>query len=179
MQPSSGRGRLTLAAIVSLLATACAPVVVRSYIDPRIDMANFHTYNWAPAGSLTTGDPRLDNNPFFHERVQKDVERELAARGFEKTTTAAPDLLLHYHASVTQRIDLNGSDQPRTCKDCVPYVYDAGTLLLDFVDARTNHLLWRAWADSSLDKVIDNQDWMEQRIDDTIARLVQTLPRGL
>jgi hypothetical protein len=35
-------------------------------------------------------DPRLDNNPFFLRRLQADVEKELAAKGFEKTTTARP-----------------------------------------------------------------------------------------
>ena len=32
-----------------------------------------------------------------------------------------------------------------------PYVYEAGTLLLDFVDTRTNRVVWRGWAEGSVE----------------------------
>ena len=68
------------------------------------------------------------------------VEKRLAARGFEKTASGTPDLLVHYHASVTQR---DRRQRRRTEHGVLrrgwlpPYVYDAGTLLIDLVDART------------------------------------------
>jgi hypothetical protein len=84
---------------------------VSSYIERGADIARYQTYGWAPAGTLSTGDPRLDNNPFFHERLRADVERQLTARGFEKTDAGMPDLVIHYHVSISQRIDLNGIDR--------------------------------------------------------------------
>jgi hypothetical protein len=102
----------------------------------------------------------------------------LASRGFEKATS--PDLLIHYHASVTQDIYISGGERrDGDCEGCRPEVYDAGTLLIDLVDARTNRLVWRGWAKSSIDGVIDNQDWMEQRIDEAVARILEKLPRRL
>jgi hypothetical protein len=104
------------------------------------------------------------------------------ARGFEKATSGTPDLLLHYHASVTQRIDVNAIDrQYGYCNsdDCQPYVYEAGTLTIDVVDARANRLVWRGWAEGTVDGVIDNQGWLEQRIDDAVARILARLPRQL
>jgi hypothetical protein len=136
------------------------------------------SYAWAPARSLATGDPRLDNNPFFHKRVQDDVERALTARGFEKTEGGSPDLILHYHASVAQRLDLGGSDLP-ACTGCVPFVFDSGTIVLDFVDTQTNTLVWRAWTEESLGPVIDSQELMERRIDQAVARLMERLPHPL
>ena len=56
-------------------------------------------------------------------------------------------------------------------------MYDAGTLLLDFVDARTNMMVWHGWAEGSMDRVIDNQEWMDQRIDDAVTRILQKFPR--
>jgi hypothetical protein len=109
------------------------------------------TYTRGPADTQATGDPRLDNNRFFHERIQTDVENGLNARGFEKTTAGSPDVLIHYHASVTQTFNANGADQPYvTCDDCEPYVYDAGTIVVDLVDARTRRLVWRGWAEGAL-----------------------------
>ena len=55
-------------------------------------------------------------------------------------------------------------------------VYDQGTLVIDLVDAHTDTLLWRGWAKGSIDGVIDNQQWMEQRIDEAVARIMRALP---
>ena len=60
---------------------------------------------------MSTGDPRLDNNRFFDERVRTQIEKELAATGLERTASATPDLLVHYHASITQGIDIRDLDR--------------------------------------------------------------------
>lgn len=179
MYPPRRLGRLAALAITALMLTGCASMNVSSYVERGIDFTRYHTYNWA-ADPQATGDPRLDNNPFFHERVQAGVEKQLATRGFEKTTSGTPELLVHYHASINQRLDVSGADRKYSyCDDCKPYVYDAGTLLLDFVDARTNKLVWRGWAERSMDGVIDNQEWMEEEIDEVVTRILERLPRKL
>ena len=179
MTPLGATRLLAAVVVISALALAgCASMNVSSYVERGVDLTQYRTYNWAPADRLATGDPRLDNNPFFQERVQTAVERQLASRGFEKATS--PDLLIHYHASVTQDIYIGGGERrDGYCEDCRPEVYDAGTLLIDLVDARTDRLVWRGWAKSSIDGVIDNQEWMEQRIDDAVGRIVEKLPRTL
>jgi hypothetical protein len=160
-------------ALASVTLAGCATMNVSSYVERGVDLGRYRTFQWAPADQLATGDPRLDNNPFFQERVLSAVERELARKGLEKTT-GTPDFLLRYHASVKQEIMLSGGDG-RDGAD----VYDAGTLLIDFVDARTNRLLWRGWAEGTIDGVIDDQAWMEQRIDEAVARILERLPRRL
>jgi hypothetical protein len=84
---------------------------VGSYPERGTDFTRYRTYDWAPAGQFSTGDPRLDNNPFFQERLRAAVEKELAARGFEKRTSETSDLLIHYHASIRERIDVSGLDR--------------------------------------------------------------------
>jgi hypothetical protein len=175
--------RLMAVTMFALALAACAPPLkVNSYVERGIDFNRYHTYNWDPADSLFTGDPRLDANPFFHSRIKADVEKQLAARGFEKTASGTPDLLVHYHESINQRMDVNGIDRSNGyCQsdDCRPFVYDAGTLVLDFVDTRTKKLVWRGWAEGSMDGLIDNQDWMDQKIDDDVTRILNTLPPKL
>jgi hypothetical protein len=149
---------------------------VRSYVERGADLTSYRTFGWEATASQTTGDPRLDNNPFFHERVYADVDKALAARGYEKVPSGTPDLLLHFHASVNQELDLNGVDQRYACEDCRPFVYEKGTLLLDVVDARTNRLLWRGWSEGSIDGMIDDQEWMEQRIDEAIGQILDKFP---
>ena len=176
---------LRLAGLVTLVASAltlaaCATMTVRSFASPA-SFTQYRTYGWADDGPSATGDPRLDNNPFFDTRIRADADRQLAARGFEKVTTVAPDLMLHYHASVTQRLDVAGADQKYGyCEGCqTASLYDAGSIMLDFVDARTNTLVWRGWSEASLDGIVDNQDWLEKRIDEAVARIVATIPGRL
>jgi hypothetical protein len=163
-----------------MVLTACASTNISSFVERGIDVRQYRTYSWGPADVQATGDPRLDNNEFFQERIRAAVEQQLSRRGFEKTAAEAPDLLIHYHASVEQQVNINGFDQRyMSCEDCEPYVYDAGTIVVDLVDARTHRLVWRGWAEGSIDGVIDNQAWMEKRVDEAVARIMERLPREM
>jgi hypothetical protein len=124
-----------------------------------------------------TGDPRLDNNELFDRWVRGEVEKELAGRGFEKTT-GAPELLVHYHASITQKIDIAEVDRAYLdCRmaDCEAFVYDAGTLSIDLIDARSQRLVWRGWAEGSFDGMLDDQAGLEARIDEAVTHILRRL----
>jgi hypothetical protein len=168
--------RIRLAGLftLALALTGCASSEVNSYIARGVNLREHRTYNWALDDPRSTGDPRLDNNRFFQERVQAAVEAQLADRGFEKTDS--PDLIVRYHASVMQDITNRRAEDNDDCEECWPEVYDQGTLSIDLVDARTDRLVWRGSAKGSLDGVIDDQGWMEQRIDDAVVRIMRELP---
>ena len=162
----------------------CATMNVSSHATRGLDFSHYRTYDWGPADALPTGDPRLDQNPFFQDHVQGAVEKQLAAKGFERSTSETPDLLIHYHASINQRIDVNRIDRDYGyCYDenCQVRVieYEAGTLVLDLVDTRTNRLVWRGWAQDSVEGVLTNQDRMARNIDEAVRRMLRRLPRGL
>ena len=180
MYPLRRMGPFVAAAALSsaLTLAGCAATNVSSYLARNADLTRYHTYGWAPADRFETGDPRLDNNPFFQERVQTAVEKQLATRGFEKVTAGTSELVLHYHANVKQQISPSSADQKYGyCDECTLYLYDAGTLVIDFVDARTNKLVWRGWAEGSIEGAIDNQRWMEEKIDRAVAVILTKLPR--
>jgi uncharacterized protein DUF4136 len=155
-------------------ATGCAPIHVHGYTE-RGTVFSYRTYAWAPDEGFATGDPRLDNNEFFSEQVRTSVDRELAGRGFEKTTSATADLLIHFHATISQEIEIASTDRFEHCYNCGATIYDAGTLVIDLVDAQTSRLVWRGWVEK-LDPVIDNQDWMDETIDWAVARIMKKLP---
>ncbi len=162
---------------VAVILTGCASTEVRSYLARGVDLHSYRTYNWQPLEPTATGDPRLDNNRFFEQRVQAAVDEQLAARGFEKTSS--PHFLVHYHASVRQEIQISPTEQGVACEECRPQVYDQGTLLIDLVDARTTLLAWRGWAKGGIDGIVDNQESMERKIDEAVARILRELPTGL
>jgi hypothetical protein len=83
---------------------------------------------------------------------------------------------------VSQEIDIRQLDHPSSpCADhdCRPFIYDKGTLFVDLVDPHTHKVIWRGWAEGSIDGVIDHQAWLESRIDDAVAAILARLPNRL
>jgi hypothetical protein len=177
-------GRLIAVAICALAVTSCATMNVSSHVQGGLDFAQYRTYDWGPADALPTGDPRLDKNPFFQDHILGAVEKQMAVKGYERSESGTPDLRIHYHASINQRIDVYGVDRDRGyCydDDCKARVtdYEAGTLVLDLVDTRTNRVIWRGWAQDTVEDVLNNQDRMAKKIDEAVRRMLARLPSGL
>lgn len=175
--------RLIAVAALAAFASACATMSVSSHVERGLDVSRYRTFQWGPADALPTGDSRLDQNPFFKDHFQGAVEKALAARGIEHTDSGS-DLLIHYHASITNRIDVNRTDTDHGyCygDNCETRVVDfeAGTLVLDIVDAHTNRLVWRGWAQHAIGDMLDNPDHMADRINQAVTRMLARFPRPL
>jgi hypothetical protein len=175
-------GSVIATTVAALALTGCATRNVSSHVERSVDFAQFHTYDWGPADRLPTGDPRLDTNPFFHDYFQGAVEKELAAKGFEQSQAGTPDLLIHYHANVTRRFSVAGVDDEYgacTTESCQPRLneYEAGTLLLDVVDTRTNKVIWRGWAQQRVDRLLAGQESMRQHVTESVVRMMARFPR--
>jgi hypothetical protein len=173
-----------MAAIAALTVTGCATMSVSSHVERGLDVSQYKSYDWGPADALPTGDARLDKDPFFQDHVQGAVEKEMATKGFEWATSGTPDLRIHYHANISERIDIDRIDSDRGyCygEGCTPPVvqYEAGTLVIDLIDTRTNRLIWRGWAQDTVKGMIDNQDTMARQIDDAVPRRSPRFPRPL
>jgi hypothetical protein len=171
-------------ALSSVLAAGCATMTVSSHVQPGLDVARYHTYEWGPPDALPTGDARLDKNPFFQDHMMGAVEKQLARLGYQQATTTPPDLLIHYHANIAQRIDVNRLDREfGYCRDgdCDARVteYENGTLIVDVMDARTNQLVWRGWAQANVDAVIGHPDRLRRMINDAVERMLVKFPRQL
>jgi hypothetical protein len=181
MYPRLRRATLAAGILMTVVLGGCATLDVSSYVERGADLNRYHTYAWAPTDRLSTGDPRLDNNPFFLRQVQTSVDGGLARRGFERVGNGTPDLVVHFHASVTQAVDVDVVDRQfgETEEADRPSVYEAGSLVIDLVDARTNSVVWRGWARGSIDGVIDNQAWLEEKVDEAVTKILAELPRTL
>lgn len=175
------RTALFAAALLSLAlaAAGCAPIHVGSHLDRNANFVQYRTFAWGPADALPTGDPRLDNNPFFRDYLLGAIERNLAARGLTLAGDGEPaDLLIHYHAAVTQRFDVSASNQTSSGGYTEPQVidYDESTIVVDLLDSQSKRLVWRGWAQEDIQSVVDDQARLKQHIDDSIVRMMKLLP---
>jgi hypothetical protein len=172
---------ISTALLFAVSTTACATMTVSSHIERNIDFSAYVTYDWGQRDNFPVGDPRLDNNAFFRDYVEGAIEKRLAAKGYERASTAPADLLLHYHASVNQKVDVYEADRslgyPPTGESRV-VEFEQGTLMLDVIDARTKRLVWRGWAQDTMTGVIDDQQRLERQVDEGVTKMMQLLPRG-
>jgi len=172
---------LTAIAIVAVASGCSAAINVSSHQGPRQDWSRYRTFEWAPPDLLPTVDPRLDANPVFNDRMHGVVSAGLVERGWTPAEPTRADVLIHYHANVSTRLDVARIDQAygscpgEACRGQT-VEYEAGTLVLDFVDARTQRLIWRGWAQTELEELLRDPDRMSRTIDQAVTGMLRQLP---
>ena len=168
----------------ALMVSGCAArMSASSHVERARDFSVYRTYQWGSPDALPTGDPRLDNDPFFRDHMMGAIEKQLAARGLQFAESGSAELLIHYHANVVERIDVNGIDSangycgPGDCPASVVR-YEAGTIVLDVIDAASNRLIWRGWVQTNMRGVIGNRAGLSEVVDEAAARILQRFPRS-
>ena len=183
--------QILLSVFITVLA-GCASISVSSDFDPATDFSRYRTYAWERAESTPSGDPRLDDNPFFDSRVRAGVERQLAAKGLELSTTGDPDILLHYRMFINtrERVDVRrvpSEDEEegtryysrRFYEEEILFInYDLGTLMINMADSARKTLIWRGWAELDLTNVLNNRDALDERIQDAVEKIINEFPGG-
>lgn len=172
---------LSLTALAAATAGCLTLIPVSSHVERGVDFARYRTYDWAPPDSLPATDERLRNNPFFVDDVHGAIDSELNRRGLVRAAAERADLFVHYHAAVTERLEVATRPGPnRDCvgDDCRPKVtqFDAGTLVIDLVDASTKRLVWRGWAEHRLEDMLDDPEQVHSRVRDAVHRVFTTMP---
>jgi hypothetical protein len=173
---------LPTAVTMALVASGCAATIgVSSHVAPDRDWSHYRSFDWADADALPAADPRLAANPVFNDRMHGAVAAGLESRGWTWADAASPDVLIHYHANVATRLDVAGMDRvygscPGGECDNQTVEYEMGTLVLDFIDARTQRLIWRGWAQTKLHELLADPDRMATTIEQAVEHLLQRLP---
>lgn len=168
---------------LSLVTAACAATMnVGAHIDRGLDVRQYRTFDWGPADGLPVSDPRLGDDPFFRDHLLGAVEKQMAAKGFARSgADRQADLLIHYDAVIGRRLDVNRIDDDYGyCFDegCRVRVveYEQGTLVIDIVEARSNRVVWRGWAQEAVDRFLHDDDRMSRQIDDAVQRMLAKFP---
>jgi hypothetical protein len=169
--------------MTGFVVSACATMQVSSHVERDLDFSQYRTFDWGPPDKLPPGDPRLDRDPFFRDKVEGAIEKQMAARGFERAAASEiPDVRIHYHAGINQRFDVREESYSGNCDNdvCPARVieYEAGTLVVDIVDERTDRLIWRGWAQDSVEGVLGNRNRLGHKIDEGVTRMFARLPRA-
>jgi hypothetical protein len=127
----------------------CATTYVRTEHDPSASFARYRTF--ALSRGKVINDGRVDKrDTLVRDRIDTALHQALSAKGL-KATQLSPDLIVTYTAgerTLEKRMPDNQTIGNNV--DAVPAPfwtkYREGTLVIDFIDASTNKVVWRSMA---------------------------------
>jgi hypothetical protein len=160
-----------------VLAVASCGVAIRSAgsFAPGANIDRYATFAWNQEGDRAVGDPRLENNRFFEDRLHEAIDWELSLRGIRQDESS-PDLLVHHHLSlanhelVEEVIDESGYSQSEVLS------YEEGTVVVHLVDARTGEDLWIGWGQANVEPAFAGPDSMERWVYNLVGRMFEGWP---
>jgi len=152
--------------VVAIGAIGCSEVTTSSHVESGASLGSYRTYAWADgAASASRGEAE--------QAVRAALQRELAQRGMVPATEAPPDFIVAYHAERQDKTELTTRAGYRWWGAGEETHYTEGTLVVDFIDPRTDRVFWNGTASSLVDHPSrPNLD----RIDKAIAQLMQKYP---
>ncbi len=144
----------TLLGLIALAGCATGPTI-RTNVDQSVDFTRFRTFDFMQP--LSTD--REGYQSFVSRDLMASAEREMTARGFQRTTTN-PDLLVNFSANLDQRLRVTQTPQTRSAwgthrrgfystwpgYSTQVRQYTQGTFGVDIVDAQRRQLVWEGVA---------------------------------
>jgi hypothetical protein len=168
------------AALAALTLSGCSTLKIKTEYDPQAQFASYKSYAWL-ATAPGVEQAAAIQNPGVRSLVVTAVDREMANRGFVRTTPDAnPDFFVSVIGWGKNRVEVTNYGYAYA-PGFYPYVhsggvsvneYSDGTLLLDFVDAKTKQLFWRGTANDT----ISSADQLKGAIDEAAKQLVAAFP---
>ena len=160
----------------------CQAFTVRSDWDRGITFSSFRDYFWIEPLEREKASPFADNT-LLRKRVRAVVEDELTRRGLRRSQSRADaDFLVTYTVLVEERLDVDGLDafiggsyhhghhslgsfRSTTSVDS----FQEATLIIDFLDPKSEALVWRGWGKGMLGTRDRERDYA------TLARGVEAI----
>lgn len=172
--------RYIQAALAALLLAGalqgCSSVQVSHDYDTSRDFSKLKTYAWV-ARPAARGPETLDE-----QRIHTAVDNALTLRGFV-LTDSAPDFRAAFHVATKQKVDVkdwgyHGRPYGRSASRGRVEVteYEEGTLVIDFVDPKSNNMIWRGTARARLNRKPPPPEERARRIAAVVEKILESFP---
>lgn len=177
---------LLLAAALAGLFASCSPVTVTTDYDTSAPFKKYRTYALAPAAKGQSLSPSSE------AALRDTLRTDLAKRGLTEKTSGKPDIAIARHAFTQDKLSVQEytdwgynvggawpyrygyygawAGAPRTYVDVSQYTQ--GTLILDFVDTKTNKLVFRGTGSA----MVGNPNANADRIREAVIRIAAAWP---
>jgi hypothetical protein len=160
---------------VALIASACAPIKIKTDYDKTVDFSKYRTV--AVKQGHSSGDPVMDR------RIVSDIAQALQSKGYRLAPEGEADAILVEHAATREKHSYEafyegwggwgwrwGPGAPVVVQE---YDFTVGTLVVDMFDARTKLAVWHGSAQGVLS---EDPEKDARQIQQAITKLFQRLP---
>jgi Tfp pilus assembly protein PilV len=175
--------RCSLLVLAAALA-GCSSMQVKTEYDPKASYETYKTYAWL-ATEPGTEQAAAVRNPATRAVIVAAVDRELKAKGIVRATPDAnPDFYVSVIGWGQSRVEVsNYGYSYGAAYAYAPYgatmapvtqvsEYTEGTMLLDFVDAKTKTLFWRGTASDT----VTSPAQIRETVDNAVHKLMEAYP---
>lgn len=161
-------------------AIGCSSVYDVQYdFDQKTDFSQLLKYDWLP----TPGGADIDDINIA--RVKKAVNAELQAKGL-RLTSQDPDFRIAEHMGAKEKVQTNNWGYAYGPYNgywggywgsggVSEYRYEEGTLILDFVAADTNKLIWRGAAKAEIDGM-NTPEKKDKLVTEAVQKILKNFP---
>lgn len=169
--------KITLvAALLLIIAAGCSSLKIATDFDPEANFIQLQSFGWMPIPPPPPGPQGarapLATNPYINGLVAKAITRELVARKFKLGVFGEPDFLIAFHVGARRKAEASEWGYDHYQDGVEIHEYTKGTLVIDVIDPRTRHLLWRGTA---LD-VISSRGKAGEVINKAVKKILSKFP---
>ena len=164
------RVMMAMAILIGFLAAISANAQsVQSDYDRSFNFSNLKTFGFA-VQRRGINDP-LAGDSLNNERIRTALESQLTANGY-RVGNGTADFAIVYYVTTKERLSVQdyGYGPPRWWGSRNIHVnqYSEGTLLVDFIDVKTNQVIWRGRASGTLE-----MKGVDRKISKSVEKLVK------
>ena len=163
------RVMIMLAMMLGLLAVSAAAQSVQSDFDRSFRFSELKSFRFAVQKRGAT-DP-LAGDTLNDGRIRNGLESQLTANGF-RMESEKPDFVIAYYVTTKNKLNVQdfGYGPPRWfgSRDIRVNQYSEGTLMVDFIDVKSNQVIWRGRAVGTLE-----MKGVDKKISKSVEKLVK------
>ncbi len=174
--------RLLFTACLALAVASCGvPIASDAFFAPGAffspDAAGSRglTFAWNQESDQMMGDPRLQTNPFFEDRIHEAVEWELSLRGMRRVESS-PDLFVHHHSTLADHVYVTDVVDDSGVTTSEVFSYEEGTIVVHLADPGSEEDLWVAWAAANVEAALAGPDDMRMWVYAIVEEMFKDWP---
>jgi hypothetical protein len=155
---------------LAMLTLSCSTISVTTDYDKTADLARYRTFAFLGGHIWVNGIPD-DDNTLVKDRIRNSIVASLTVKGMQQVTQN-PDVYVAYMGGARTRTELEsfgpygagfgpyfgvGGWWGPMYLDWWTRIYNEGTLVIDLIDASSRKLVWRAYAQTEINKPVSDQ----------------------
>jgi hypothetical protein len=162
--------RLAAMLLCACLMGGCSTMDVSSEKSPGADLSRYKTYAWAPEGG-----GRRPQSDVTDQNIRKEIDSALRKYEFPQAPAGtSPDFLVRYSVGSRETLMpdqeyMGDAHHGHVGAPTSAIVYREGSLIVDFIDAKSKTPFWRGVAEA----VVETRGEALEKVPEAAQRIVK------